>query len=91
MTATPSLWEGKNLSVVCIPFTAFTPDGLTVVLDEVATQAEFCVRACSSRYVFVLTAVRCVGCTGVALISRSGAGSTGQRHRPAARHHRGVA
>lgn len=45
MAATPSLWGGKELSLVCIPFTAFSPDGLHVLLDEVPTQAEFCVRA----------------------------------------------
>ena len=45
MSATPSLWNGKGLSIVCIPFTSFTPDGLEVRLDGVAAQAEFCVAA----------------------------------------------
>ena len=36
MTATPSLWDGKACSTVCIPFTAFSDDGSTVLIDEVA-------------------------------------------------------
>ncbi len=36
MTATPSLWDGKACSTVCIPFTAFSDDGETVLIDEVA-------------------------------------------------------
>jgi hypothetical protein len=43
MTATPSLWGDKALSVVCIPFTAFTPDGETVLVNQVEAQAEYCV------------------------------------------------
>ena len=36
MTATPSLWDGKACSTVCIPFTAFSDNGETVLIDEVA-------------------------------------------------------
>ena len=51
MTATPSLWDGKACSTVCIPFTAFSDNVETVLIDEVA-------RACSGTAMCVPLVVR---------------------------------
>jgi hypothetical protein len=52
MTSTPSLWNSKACSLVCIPFTAFTPDGENVIISGVEAQAKFCIdqaRICTAN------------------------------------------